>query len=140
MIPSSSSDLEFPITPVDHGNTISLTSSYSNSRIENPNSTRIVEEKCLKWSTLSGNDLLMVDFSPEGRAFTLCASSSSESPDSILNRLSPMIPPSSSDLEFPKTPVDHGTTVSLTSSYSNSRIENPNSTRIVEEVEETGLN
>ncbi|KAK9163543.1 hypothetical protein Syun_004445 [Stephania yunnanensis] len=82
-------------------------------------------KKCLKWSTLSGNDLLVVAFSPAGRPFTLCASSSAASPDSILNRLSPMIPSSSSDLDFPITPpLDH---------YSNS-------TRTAEEVEETRLN
>ncbi|KAK9105334.1 hypothetical protein Scep_022178 [Stephania cephalantha] len=51
-----------------------------------------------------------------------------------------MIPSSPSDHEFPITPVDHGTTVLLTSSYSNSQIENPNSTRKAEEVEETRLN
>ncbi|KAK9114623.1 hypothetical protein Syun_021420 [Stephania yunnanensis] len=145
MIPSSPSDHEFPITPVDHGTTVLLTSSYFNSQIENPNSTRKDEEveetrrkglfkKCLKWSTLSGNDLLVVAFSLAGRPFTLCASSFGASTYSILNRLSPLIPSSSSDLEFPITPVDHGTTILLTSSYSNSRIENPNSTRTAEET------
>ncbi|KAK9114518.1 hypothetical protein Syun_021315 [Stephania yunnanensis] len=51
-----------------------------------------------------------------------------------------MIPSSSSNLKFHITPVDHGTTILLTSSYYNSRIENPNSTWTTEEVEETRLN
>ncbi|KAK9090883.1 hypothetical protein Sjap_024060 [Stephania japonica] len=86
-------------------------------------------KKSQEWSALSGNDVLVVAFSPAGRPFTPCASSSGASPDSILNRLQPMMIPSSSsaDHQLPTT--------------SNSHIQNPNFPCLGEgSIEETRFN